>query len=115
VSEDQRASVLWDAPFILLVLDDSRQQQLEYSNAAASRLFGRSYLDLFGTAGHELVAPEAQVRGGCVACGFRCADVTLMCGIVWRLCLLFSLLPSLLPCLLAILNHPTFLNHFQTG
>lgn len=63
VPEDQRVAAAWSAPFVLLVLDDSRQQQLEYSNAAASQLFGRGYLDLFGAAGHELVALEGQVRG----------------------------------------------------
>lgn len=63
MGEDARAAALWSAPFALLVLDDSRQQQLEYSNAAASELFGRGYLDMFGTEGHELIAPESQVRG----------------------------------------------------
>jgi hypothetical protein len=64
VSEDQRAAAMWSAPFILLVLDDSSQQQLEYSNAAASELFGRGYLDLFGVAGHELVAQDADSQVG---------------------------------------------------
>jgi PAS domain-containing protein len=63
-AEDERASALWSAPFILLVLDDSPQQQLEYSNAAASELFGRDYLDMFGVAGHELIAPDADSQVG---------------------------------------------------
>ncbi|KAI8464162.1 MAG: hypothetical protein J3K34DRAFT_441413 [Monoraphidium minutum] len=62
IPEEGRAAAAWSAPFILLVLDDSKRQQLEYSNAAASDLFGRSYLDLFGTAGHELVAPDADAQ-----------------------------------------------------
>jgi PAS domain-containing protein len=55
---------VWAAPFVLLVLDDSRQQQLEYANAAAERLFGRGYLDLFGTEGHELVAQDEAAQVG---------------------------------------------------
>lgn len=62
MGEDGRAAAVWSAPFVLLVLDDSRRQALEYSNAAASELFGRGYLDLFGTPGHELVAPSAQAE-----------------------------------------------------
>lgn len=82
MSEEQRAAAIWQAPFILMVLDDSKQQQLEYSNAAASELFGREYLDLFGTAGHELVAAgeTAQVRNGGMglrthACACSCIRV----------------------------------------
>lgn len=42
--------------------DDSRDNLVEYSNAAASKLFGRSYLDLFGSPSHTLIAdqPAAQ-------------------------------------------------------
>ncbi len=76
MSEDDRAAAVWGAPFVLLVLDDSRQQQLEYSNAAASALFGKGYLDLFGTEGHELVAADdrAQVGGfsSCLSCVCPC-------------------------------------------
>jgi PAS domain-containing protein len=56
---------VWGAPFALLVLDDSRQQRVEYANEGAAALFGRGYLDLFGTEGHDLVArdEQAQARG----------------------------------------------------
>ena len=84
VVEDERAAVVWSAPFILLVLDDSRQQQLEYSNAAASTLFGRDYLDLLGTPGHDLVAAEGDaqvlwVTGLMWCCGCRC-----LCLCTWQ-------------------------------
>lgn len=60
--EDERAAALWNAPFILLVHDDSPDARLEYVNQAACQLFGRDYLDLFGSRSHELVAGSATAQ-----------------------------------------------------
>ncbi len=37
VGEEERADVFWEAPFLLLVQDDSDDPQLEYGNRAALR------------------------------------------------------------------------------
>ena len=86
-SEDERAAAVWAAPFALLVLDDSREQRVEYANAAAEALLGRAYLDVFGAPGHELAAPDAAAQADW-AFALRDADESFKrCAVVPRLAL----------------------------
>lgn len=38
VSEEERAATVWDAPFALIVHDDSRMAALEYANKQVGRI-----------------------------------------------------------------------------
>ena len=61
-AEEQRAAALWQAPFVLMVHDDSEECALEYGNQAAMKLFEMEYLDFFGTSSFALVHPDAEVQ-----------------------------------------------------
>jgi hypothetical protein len=61
-SEEQRAAAIWEAPFVLMVHDDSEACLLEYGNRAAMALFEMEYLDFFGTSSFALVHPDAEVQ-----------------------------------------------------
>jgi PAS domain-containing protein len=64
VGEEGRCRAFYDAPFALFVVDDSMQSSIEYVNAAAERMFGGGYLDLFGQPAHTLVAADLHAQVG---------------------------------------------------
>lgn len=65
VAEDQRAAMVWEAPFALVVQDDSSEGCIEYVNRAASDVLGGDYLDLFGTPLLQSVDPAQSQQVGC--------------------------------------------------
>ena len=60
--EDERAQAFWDAPFAVLVQDDSKEACLEYANAAALRLLQADFEDVFDKSSFDVVHPDPDVQ-----------------------------------------------------
>ncbi|MEW5299849.1 MAG: hypothetical protein WDW36_002823 [Sanguina aurantia] len=55
VAEEDRAAAYWDAPFAVLVQDDSKAACLEYANKQALTLLGWEFLDVYEKSSFDMV------------------------------------------------------------
>ncbi|GAX85298.1 hypothetical protein CEUSTIGMA_g12715.t1 [Chlamydomonas eustigma] len=55
VPEEKRAAVFWNAPYALLVQDDSKEAMLEYANSKALDLLGYEFNDIYDLSSFDVV------------------------------------------------------------
>lgn len=61
-TEDDRASLVWNAPYALFIHDDTSKAGLEYMNKKALDLLGYNYYDIFELTSFDLIADEDNAQ-----------------------------------------------------